>query len=104
MIDGFFALIAVVGGLTALGSMISSWEKSQAAAKAKAAADAARAAEAAAKAADEAFLREHPEAWLARQRAGLERDRLAAVKKYADEESGRQTAGLAAGILRAFFK
>ncbi len=96
----FLGILVVYG----IGKAIESREKSQKEARAKAAVAAARAAEEEAKAAEERLLREHPEAWLARQRAGLERERLAAVKKYADEESGRQTAGLAAGILRAFFR
>ncbi len=55
---------------------------------------------------DARFQREHPEAWEARERVKLERERFEAQKQLADQyhrqESSRRNVGLIAGIFRAF--
>ena len=85
-----FVLWVAACGVAAL---VKDWEKSAAEARAaKAAAEA--------KAADEQFLREHPAAWLAKERAGLEREHLQAGKKYADEKSQRENVGTLAAVGR----
>ncbi len=54
------------------------------------------------KAEEAAFLRDHPQAWLAREQAKLERERFEKAKALAESENSRNNVGLAAEIARRF--